>query len=63
MRKYYFWDVDADCPIEDNFEGTEKDAHAKAIKLARKYHCTVCVFDAYTHVDVATVDEYGDVYL
>ena len=62
MRKFNFWDVDNDSHICE-FEGTEKEAHKKAIQLARKYHIIVNVDDAINGEDVVTVDERGDVYI
>lgn len=65
MRKFYFWDIDdCDCMVEDNFNGTKAQAKKRAIKLAKKFNTTICVYDATTHDDVLIVDAEGkDVYL
>lgn len=64
MGKFYFWDIDMDCPIKEDFEGTTKQAKLEAIKLAKKWHTTVGVSDANTHEDLFVVDANGnDLYI
>ena len=59
MRIFNFWDLDCDCPIEENFEGTIKQARKRAIALAKKYDVTVCIEDGITYDDIATFDASG----
>ena len=63
MRKFNFWDVNDDCPIEEGFNGTLTQAKKRAITLAKKYNTIVCVENGDTYDDVLCVDEKGnDVY-
>ena len=41
MRKFNFWDVNDDCPIEEGFNGTLTQAKKRAITLAKKYNTIV----------------------
>ncbi len=61
MREYYFWDIDeCDCQVEAGFVGTITQAKRHAVKLAKKYNTTICVYDAKTHEDVAVIDATGE---
>ena len=60
MKNVYFWDVDVDCPIEEDFEGTIKQARKRAITLAKKWNTIVCIVDGTTHDDIATFNEDGN---
>lgn len=60
MKNFNFWDVDADCPIEENFEGTIKQARKRAITLAKKWNTIVCIEDGTTYDDIATFDANGN---
>ena len=64
MGEFYFWDIDMDCPIKGGFEGTLEQAKEEAIKLAKKYHATICIYATDTHKSTLVVDANGnDLYI